>query len=211
MATKKVNTGRRFGEEKPVQRNKDEAPEGKQNRSPGESNANRRMPSVNEDVGKSTQKDIERVKKGIKPTGKSELTRATQKQAAGKAASRLAGRAGYMGYALTLGKELGDKVIAPRMLKNYEKDLEKTGVKLSKDAQRRVNEMKAKEKEDKDFEEMSAALRKVDREDADAKFFKEERMNRERKAKGLRYDAEFLGENPKKQYAKGGMAKKGKK
>ena len=198
MATKKVNTGRRFGEEKPVQRNKDEAPEGKKNRSPGESNANRRMPSVNEDVGKSTQKDIERVKKGIKPTGKSVLTRTTQQEAAKKAASRLAGRAGYMGYALGVGKSLGETVVAPRMLKNYEKDLEKTGVKLSKDAQRRVDEMKAKEKEDKDFEEMSAALRKVDREDADAKFFKEERMNRERKAKGL-------------QYAKGGMAKKGKK
>lgn len=194
----KTNTGKRFDSDKDVTKK-------------GTTNANRRMPAMEEKVVKSAKEDINRLKKKAEATTKDKQIKATQSGAAGRAASRLAGRAGYMGYALTLGKELGEQAIAPRMLKNYEKELEKTGVKLSKDAQRRVNEMKAKEKEDKDFKDMERGLREQDERRADEKYFKEEKLNRELKAKGLRYDAEFLGEKPKKQYAKGGAVKKGKK
>lgn len=150
MATR-VNTGRRHGEEKPVQRNKETKDFEKPNRSPGQSNANRTLPSVKEDVGVSTRRDIERVQTGRNPTGRSALTQASQREAGMRAASRLAGRAGYLGAAFSAGMGVGD-LINERIDKMAEGK-----VKLSEYAKQRL-------KEEEDFEAMSKALREVDEE-----------------------------------------------
>lgn len=148
MSTKQ---GRRYGEEKPVQRNVETKDPEKPNRSPGQSNANRRMPSVKEDVGVSTRRDVERVQTGRNPTGRSALTQASQREAGVRAASRLAGRAGYLGAAFSAGMGVGN-LINDRIDKMAEGK-----VKLSDYAKQRL-------KEEEDFEAMSKALREVDEE-----------------------------------------------
>lgn len=146
MATRQ---GQRYGEEKPVQRNVETKDPEKPNRSPGQSNANRRMPSLREDVGISTQRDVERVQTGRNPTGRSALTQTAQREAGVRAASRLAGRAGYVGSAFGLGLDIGEGI-------NKQIDKMAEGkVKLSEYAKKRL-------KEESDFEDMSAALRKAD-------------------------------------------------
>lgn len=109
MAT---NTGRRMGNEKGVQRNKESTGD-KPNRSPGESNANRVLPSLNEDVGRSVSKDVDRVKKGLMPSteagrdlapsGRDKLLRASQQEAGGRAMTRMGARAGYAASAFEAG------------------------------------------------------------------------------------------------------------
>ncbi len=113
MAT---NTGKRMGEEKGIQRNK-ETSGPKPNRSPGESNANRVLPSFREDMDKSQPKDFERIKKGLMPstkggrdlapTGRDKLLRATQQEAGGRAMLRSTGRAGSAELAFQLGYAAG--------------------------------------------------------------------------------------------------------
>ena len=149
MATKRISTGRRYGEEKPVQRNKETKNPAKPNRSPGESNANRYMPSLKEDTDKMFSKDVERIKKGASPTGRSALTRETQREAGKRAVGRMAGRGGYAGAALGAGMAVGD-IIA-------DKYIEKTAegkVKLSDYAKRRL-------KEEEDFKAMEKAMQET--------------------------------------------------
>jgi hypothetical protein len=110
MATRNVRQGPVFGDDRPVQRNKETTNPDKPNRSPGESNAARRMPSVREDFVKSASKDIERVGKGLEPTGKSALTRSAQQNAAGRAILRTAGRVGYGAAALEVGYAAGREI-----------------------------------------------------------------------------------------------------
>lgn len=154
-----VKQGKRYGEEKPVQRNVDDYGEYKQ-RSPGQSNANRLAASVKEDVGVSSKRDIERVGRGMSPTGKTELTRGAQIEAGKRAALRMASRAGYLGAALGAGYEVGDLVN-----KGIDKMAEGK-VKLSDYAKQRM-------KEEEDFKAMESALRKVDE---DARKEKEKKM-----------------------------------
>ena len=82
MATRKP-TGR-FGDEKGVQRNKDNSPDpyDKPNRSPGQSNANRARPSLLEDVGESQSRDTKRIGKAMFPTGKGAARTAQQEAGA---------------------------------------------------------------------------------------------------------------------------------
>lgn len=152
MATKQ---GPRFGDDKPVQRNKENTPGAKPNRSPGQSNAARAMPSLKEDVAKSVKADASRVGKGLSSSGKSALTRSAQQQAGGRALSRMAGRAGYAGLAANLGWEAGkaidektgigkkivDKTVGPMI----DKAVGKGGVKLSQDSKDRLAKMKKDE------------------------------------------------------------------
>lgn len=92
MATRQ---GRRYGAEKGIQRNKEEElGQSRPNRSPGQSNANRVLPSPNENVGSSQMRDVERIGRGMNPTGQSALTRSAQQQAAGRAILRTATRVG---------------------------------------------------------------------------------------------------------------------
>lgn len=97
-----------FGEDKPVQRNV-ESP-GYKNRSPGQSNAARALPSVLEDAGTSTKRDIERVGRGLNPTAKTQMGLQSQQQAAGRAVTRLTTRAGLLGASLGAGLAIGDYI-----------------------------------------------------------------------------------------------------
>ena len=97
-----------FGEDKPVQRNV-ESP-GFKNRSPGQSNAAKALPSVLEDAGTSTKRDIERVGRGLNPTAKTQMGLQSQQQAAGRAVTRLTTRAGLLGASLGAGLAIGDYI-----------------------------------------------------------------------------------------------------
>ena len=97
-----------FGEDKPVQRNV-ESP-GFKNRSPGQSNAAKALPSVLEEAGPSTKRDIERVGRGLNPTAKTQMGLQSQQQAAGRAVSRLTTRAGLLGASLGAGLAIGDYI-----------------------------------------------------------------------------------------------------
>lgn len=171
MATK---TGRRFGDEKGVQRNKESTGD-KPNRSPGESNANRTFPSVFEDIDKSQPKDIERIKKGLNPTnkegrelstsGKDKLLRSTQQEAAGRAITRTGTRAAYAQGAYELGYAAGRKLDEETGVGKAAVDKSNVGkaavealsksdrVKLTKEAKERLADM-----------ENDKALREVDEE-----------------------------------------------
>lgn len=151
MATKRVNTGRRFGDEKPVQRNKENMPDQKPNRSPGESNANRYMPSLKEDTDVMFPKDVERVKKSMSPTGRG-AARQSQVDAGKRAGGRMLGRAGYAGYAFAAGKTAGDAIADKAIEKMSEGK-----VKLSDYAKQRM-------REEEDFQAVQKALREVDKE-----------------------------------------------
>lgn len=97
-----------FGEDKPVQRNV-ESP-GFKNRSPGQSNAARAFPHPFEEAGISTKKDIQRVGKGLSPTATTPVGLESQRQAAGRAVSRLTTRAGLLGASLGFGLAVGDYI-----------------------------------------------------------------------------------------------------
>ena len=97
-----------FGEDKPVQRNV-ESP-GYKNRSPGQSNAARAFPHPFEEAGISTKKDIQRVGKGLNPTATTPVGLESQRQAAGRAVSRLTTRAGLLGASLGIGLAAGDYI-----------------------------------------------------------------------------------------------------
>jgi len=100
-----------FGEDKPVQRNVENRPApAKPNRSPGQSNAARALPSVLEEAGPSTKRDIERVGRGLNPTAKTQMGLQSQQQAAGRAVSRLTTRAGLLGASLGAGLAIGDYI-----------------------------------------------------------------------------------------------------
>lgn len=137
-----AGSGKRFGEEKPVQRNvRSTGP--KPNRSPDESNANRWAADVKEDVVKSQKTDIERLRKGISGKSKEGLTpsqeafgRRQTKAAAVRGALRTVSRLGYLGgaagagYAVGVtGKALYDNAKEGRerrrLQEEYEKDLDK--------------------------------------------------------------------------------------
>jgi hypothetical protein len=136
-------SGRRFGEEKPVQRNKESMPDEKPNRSPGESNANRWGASVKEDVVKSQKTDIERMRKALSGETKEGLTenqknfgRLQTKAAAVRGALRTGSRLAYLGGAAGAGYAAGDTARQlyenaqegrerRRMQEEYEKELDK--------------------------------------------------------------------------------------
>lgn len=165
------DSGKRFGQDKPIQRNKESTGD-KPNRSPGESNANRLGPSVNEDLSKSANRDIDRINKAVSQrfdnrdeeemSSQEKFGRKQTKTAGIRAGSRSVGRLGYLGAASLGGQILGEEVIAPRHLKNYEKYLADNGVKLSEESKRRI-------KEEEDFQSVQRALRAVDQEREDEK------------------------------------------
>jgi hypothetical protein len=81
--------------------------EGYKYRSPSQTNAQDYTPNLKEDAGKSVKADAERIKKGIDPsTNESQRT----KDAAGRATTRMASRAGLAGLAYTAGEEIGKKL-----------------------------------------------------------------------------------------------------
>lgn len=98
--------------------------EGYKYRSPNQTNAQDYTPNLQEDAGKSVKADAERIKKGIDPeTNKSQRT----KDAAGRATTRMSGRAGLAGAAYATGEEIGKKLDKefPELGKNI---VEKSGV-----------------------------------------------------------------------------------
>jgi hypothetical protein len=168
MATK---TRSMFGEDKPVQRNKESrGGDEKPNRSPGQSNAARAFPSVKEDVGKSVSEDVRRIRTGMEPTGKSELTRSAQQNAGGRAVTRMASRAGYAGAALeagyAAGRKLDEETGVGKKAVNNSQVLKEVASKLSKSD--RVELSKASKERLADIEN-DEALRKVDSEKEYAK------------------------------------------
>ena len=131
MAT---NSGR-FGTGR-AQRNKDDEINKPANRSPGQSNANSPFPSMRENVGASQAKDVERIGKGMNPTGQSSLTRSAQQNAGARAMTRTGVRGGLLGAAASLGpvaKELGDMYV-----NKVTNDLKSNRVELSADSKSRI-------------------------------------------------------------------------
>lgn len=114
MATK-IKQGRRFGSDKGVQRNKENEPGQKDNRSPGQSNADKPFPSLNEDVIKTQKRDLQRMGRGIlpqvtevtkagKPTTEAQknMGRSAQREAGLRAGSRTAVRGGLIGAGIQI-------------------------------------------------------------------------------------------------------------
>lgn len=88
-------------------------------RSPEQTNAEDLTPNVREDFSRSTKADLEKVKKGFdskESPNQSESRRnsphgnLSQKDAAGRAISRLGGRGGALGTAYIVGEEIGRKI-----------------------------------------------------------------------------------------------------
>lgn len=124
--------------------------EGYKYRSPNQTNAQDYTPNLKEDAGKSVKADAERIKKGIDPsTNENQRT----KDAAGRATTRMASRAGLAGLAYTAGEEIGKK-LNEKFPELGKKIVDKSGVgpaidkvvnmrdkvELSKSAKERLNE-----------------------------------------------------------------------
>jgi hypothetical protein len=200
MATRRT-TGR-FGDEKGVQRNKDnDTFEGaRPNRSPGQSNANRARPSLNEDVVESQRRDNQRIGRGLMPTAQGGGGRKAQQEAGGRAVTRTGGRAGLLALAAELGYAAGRKLdedgipFTDGMGKGIGKKIvDKTG--LGKMAEKAVNkrdkvELSKSSKERLDDMDTDRVMREVDKEIAEEKRVKKD-MNKGGMVK----------------YAKGGMVK----
>jgi hypothetical protein len=186
MATRKP-TGR-FGDEKGVQRNKDNSPDpyDKPNRSPGESNANRARPSLNEDVGRSQVRDAERIGRAMFPTGRG-AARTAQQEAGARATTRTGSRAGAAALAFEAGYAAGREVdekglpFTDGVGKGIGKKIvDKTG--LGKLAEKAVNkrdkvELSKSSKERLEDMESDKRLREVDKEIAEEKRVKKD-MNK---------------------------------
>lgn len=96
------------------------AKQGYDYKSPNQTNAEDLTPNVREDVARSTKADLERVKKGLDTSKESPAQtesrrnsphgNISQKDAAGRAISRLGGRGGALGTAYVVGEEIGRKL-----------------------------------------------------------------------------------------------------
>jgi len=191
MATRR--TSGRFGDEKGVQRNKDNSPDpyDKPNRSPGQSNANRARPSLNEDVVESQRRDNQRIARGLMPTAEGAGGRKAQQDAGGRAVTRTGTRALRGAVAFEAGYALGREVDEKTSI--GKKIVDKTG--LGKLAEKAVNkrdkvELSKSSKERLEDMESDKRLREVDKEIAEEKRVKKD-MNKGGMVK----------------YAKGGMVK----
>jgi hypothetical protein len=191
MATRR--TSGRFGDEKGVQRNKesDGFPGAKPNRSPGQSNANRALPSLNEDVVESQRRDNQRIARGLMPTAEGAGGRKSQQDAGGRAVTRTGSRAGAAALAFEAGYAAGREVDEKTGI--GKKIVDKTG--LGKLAEKAVNkrdkvELSKSSKERLEDMKSDKRLREVDKEIAEEKRVKKD-MNKGGMVK----------------YAKGGMVK----
>jgi hypothetical protein len=187
MATRR--TSGRFGDEKGVQRNKDNSPDpyDKPNRSPGQSNANRARPSLNEDVVESQRRDNQRIARGLMPTAEGAGGRKAQQDAGGRAVTRTGSRAGAAALAFeagyAAGREVDEKGIpfTDGVGKGIGKRIvDKTG--LGKMAEKAVNkrdkvELSKSSKERLEDMESDNRLREVDKEIAEEKRVKKD-MNK---------------------------------
>ena len=174
MATRR--TSGRFGDEKGVQRNKDnDTFEGaKPNRSPGQSNANRARPSLLEDVGESQSRDVDRIRRAMMPTGKG-AARTAQQEAGARAVTRTGSRAGLLATAAELGYAAGREIDERTGV--GKKIVDKTG--LGKLAEKAVNkrdkvELSKAAKERLDDMDTDKIMREVDKEIAEEKRVKKE-------------------------------------
>lgn len=175
MATRRT-TGR-FGDEKGVQRNKDnDTFEGaKPNRSPGQSNANRARPSLNEDVVDSQRRDNQRIGRGLMPTAQGGGGRKAQQEAGARAVTRTGSRAGLLALAAELGYAAGREIDERTGV--GKKIVDKTG--LGKMAEKAVNkrdkvELSKEAKERLEDMESDKRLREVDKEIAEEKRVKKD-------------------------------------
>lgn len=179
MATKQ---GRKFGDDKPVQRNKESNGLGKPNRSPGQSNAAKPLPSLKEDVVKSVKADAKRIGKGLSPSGKSALTRSAQQLAGGRALTRMAGRVvpalgalegGYQAGRMIdektgIGKKLVDKVFG-KAIDQYISGGTGERVQLTKESKDRLAKMKKDEQTAKQKSRSETRMSDVKAKDAPSK------------------------------------------
>jgi hypothetical protein len=178
MATRR--TSGRFGDEKGVQRNKDNSPDpyDKPNRSPGQSNANRARPSLNEDVVESQRRDNQRIARGLMPTAEGAGGRKAQQDAGGRAVTRTGSRAGAAALAFEAGYAAGREVDEKTGI--GKKIVDKTG--LGKMAEKAVNkrdkvELSKSSKERLEDMESDKRLREVYKEIAEEKRVKKD-MNK---------------------------------
>jgi len=86
------------------------AKEGYIYRSPGQTNAKDLLPNLREDVMASQSADSDRIKRGLDTSETRPQNRAQVQNAAGRAITRTAGRAGLAGLAYEGGKYIGRKI-----------------------------------------------------------------------------------------------------
>jgi len=86
------------------------AKEGYIYRSPGQTNAKDLLPNLREDVMASQSADNDRIKRGLDTSETRPQNRAQVQNAAGRAITRTAGRAGLAGLAYEGGKYIGRKI-----------------------------------------------------------------------------------------------------
>jgi hypothetical protein len=86
------------------------AREGYTYRSPGQTNAKDVAPNLREDVAASQSADNERIKRGLDTSGTRAQNRSQVQNAAGRAITRTAGRAGLAGLAAEAGYAVGKKL-----------------------------------------------------------------------------------------------------
>ena len=128
------------------------AREGYTYRSPGQTNAKDVAPNLREDVTASQSADNERIKRGLDTSGTRAQNRSQVQNAAGRAITRTAGRAGLAGLAAeagyAVGKKLdeetgvGKKIVDKSGLGNAAEKAanRRDKVELSKDAKARLDE-----------------------------------------------------------------------
>lgn len=162
----------RFGDEKGIQRNQDNSdnPLDRPNRSPGQSNANRALPSLRENYAESQQRDYERIRRGLEPTGRG-AARESQREAAGRAITRTQARFGAMALSFSTGEEIGKAIDEKTGLGKEIVDksgLAKAAEKIANFREKVTLTKEAKERiaEADNFKEIERVLKEVDQERA---------------------------------------------
>lgn len=215
MATRQ---GPRFGDEKGVQRNKEEqAGQSRANRSPTQSNAARALPSLKEDVSASQSRDTSRIGRGLSPTGQSALTRAAQQEAAGRAITRTTARAGLAGAALTAGYELGKALdektgIGKKVVNAVLGEAKEKGprVELSAYSKQRLSELKEDNKKETAKEKApvkKAAVKDVEVKGEGVREGRNENIDEDTRKRAMESVANLAKGGVVKKYASGGMVK----
>jgi hypothetical protein len=217
MATRRT-TGR-FGDEKGVQRNKDnDTFEGaRPNRSPGQSNANRARPSLNEDVVESQRRDNQRIGRGLMPTAQGGGGRKAQQEAGGRAVTRTGGRAGLLALAAELGYTAGRVIGNLGGDELVRKGIEKSGlgekidkaatgdrVELSKESKARIAAGELEKGKDERVNKKDFPTYKKDTKSAEA-FRKEFKAAKESGKDSFSFEGRKYNTDDKKEMAKGGM------
>jgi hypothetical protein len=175
------------------------AREGYTYRSPGQTNAKDIAPNLREDVAASQSADNERIKRGLDTSGTRAQNRSQVQNAAGRAITRTAGRAGLAGLAAEAGYAVGKKLDEETGVGKKMVDKSGLGSAAEKAANRRDKVELSKD-----------AKARLDEEEVDNYRRETEAEDKERKAYSGKDEENYKGDGMKrggkvKKMASGGM------